>query len=308
MFSTHVRDPRAPILTLGYRDQHVWGGMIATALFAGGTGAGAYFMSKILFSTGVISSFTASTSGWIELFFAATGIFFLTIHLGRPLRFLNAIRRPQSAWISRGAIIPPMFVLFVFVSLLPSISALQNLPWREGTVAWKTIVMIAMVLGIGYIMYTGMVISTWNSIPFWNTPLIPIIFTAASLMGGTAITEIVMAFRGITSPIIDLIVMGFIIGNAVLIALLIIDSRTREKTIRESMRRFINLGGGIFFWMGILLVGFVLPLALVMIDYWASPGGALGRTLLVIAGIAILIGGLCQRYCVLKAGRYRLPI
>ena len=308
MFQTHVRDPRAPILTLGYRDQHVWGGMIAVALWAGGTGAGAYFMSKILFATGVITSFTASASGWVELFFAATGIFFLTVHLGRPLRFLNAVRRPHTAWISRGAIIPPTFVLFVFVSLLPSIPALDGLPWREGTAAWKAIVMIAMVLGIGYIMYTGMVISTWNSIPFWNTPLIPLIFTAASLMGGLAITNIVMAFRGITSPVIDLAIMGFIIGNAVLIGMLIVDARTREKTVNESISRFISLGGGIFFWVGILLVGFLLPIVLVMVDYWGGFGGLGARVLLTVAGIAILIGGLCQRYCVLKAGRYRLPV
>ena len=308
MFQTHVRNPRAPILTLGYRDQHVWGGMIAVALWAGGTGAGAYFMSKILFTTAVISSFTASISGWIELVFAATGIFCLTVHLGRPLRFLNAIRRPHTAWISRGAIIPPLFVLFVFVSLVPSIPVFNGLPWHEGTVAWKVIVIAAMVLGIGYIMYTGMVISTWNSIPFWNTPLIPIIFTTASLMGGTAITEIVMAVRGITNPVIDLFVIGFISGNALLIVMLIIDSRTRERTVKESMNRFLTLGRGIFFWGGIVFIGFIIPMTLAMIDYWVAPEGLTARVILVVAGVSVLIGGLCQRYCILKAGRYRLPI
>ena len=164
------------------------------------------------------------------------------------------------------------------------------------------------IIAIGYIMYTGMVISTWNSIPFWNTPLIPIIFTTASLMGGTAITEIVMSVRGVANPVIDLFVIGFISGNALLIVMLIIDSRTRERTVKESMHRFLTLGRGICFWGGVVLIGFVIPMTLVMIDYWVGPEGVTGRVILVIAGIAILAGGLCQRYCILKAGRYRLPI
>lgn len=299
---------RAPIMTLGYRDQRVWGTMIAVALFAGGTGAGAFFMSKILLATGTIASFTASVSGWIELVFAATGIAFLTAHLGRPLRFWKAVRRPQSAWISRGAIIPPTFVLFVFISLLPSLPPLEGLPWREGTVAWQAIVIVALILGMGYILYTGMVISTWSSIPFWNTPLIPLLFTAASMMGGTGITQIVVAVRDMRNPVIDLAVIGFILGNAVLIGMLIVDAHTREITVRQSMRRFLTIGNGIPFWLGIVVVGFVVPGVLVMVDYWADPGGFASRAMLAIAGVAILVGGLAQRYCVLKSGRYRLPI
>lgn len=294
-------------MTLGYRDQKVWGGFVATALFAGGTGAGAYFVSKILLSTGTISSFTASVSGWIELVFAATGIVFLTAHLGRPLRFWRAVRRPQSAWISRGAIVPPTFVLFVLLSLLPSLSPLEGLPWREGTVAWQAIVIVALILGMGYILYTGMVISTWNSIPFWNTPLIPLLFTTASMLGGVGITQIVLAFRDLRNPVVDLVTIGFVLGNALLIAMLIVDAYTKEITVKQSIRKFLTMGGGRPFWLGIVVVGLIVPAVLVMVDYWGNFDIA-GRVIVAVAGVVILVGGLSQRYCVLKAGRYRLPI
>ncbi|MEE9324430.1 MAG: DmsC/YnfH family molybdoenzyme membrane anchor subunit [Dehalococcoidia bacterium] len=297
-----------PIMTLGYRDQRVWGTKIAIALFAGGTGAGAYFMSKILYATGTISLSTAAISGWIELVLAATGILFLTAHLGRPLRAWRAVGRPHAAWISRGAIVPPAFILFVFLSLLPSIEALDGLPWREESGAWQAIVIVAMILGMGYILYTGMVISTWSSIPFWNTPLIPLLFTTASLLAGTGITQIVLAVRDLRSPVMDLIVVGFIIGNGLLLAMLIVDAYTREVTVLQSMRRFLGLHGGAAFWVGIVLVGLVLPGVLVLVDYWGNIAGVGGRIVLVVVGVSILIGGLMQRYCVLKSGRYRLPI
>ncbi len=297
-----------PIMTLGYRDQRVWGTKIAIALFAGGTGAGAYFMSKILYVTGTVSLSTASVSGWIELVLAATGIVFLTAHLGRPFRFWKAARRPHAAWISRGAIIPPAFVIFVFLSLLPSLGPLDDLPWREESAAWQAIVIVAMILGIGYILYTGMIISTWSSIPFWNTPLIPLLFTTASLLGGMGITHIVLAARDLRNPVMDLMVVGFVIGNGLLLAMLIADAYTREVTVLQSLRRFLGLAGGAAFWVGIVLIGLVLPGVLVLVDYWGDISGTASRVMLVVVGASILLGGLTQRYCVLKSGRYRVPI
>jgi formate-dependent nitrite reductase membrane component NrfD len=71
-------------------------------------------------------------------------------------------------------------------------------------------------------------------------------------------------------------------------------SRSSGLAHRESVRR-LNAGLlGLLFQGGAILVGMIIPLLMVL---WLP-------SVLELAGLFILIGGLLFRYCVLKAGVY----
>jgi formate-dependent nitrite reductase membrane component NrfD len=56
------------------------------------------------------------------------------------------------------------------------------------------------------------------------------------------------------------------------------------------------------FWIGIVVLGIVIPLAIAFSSYFA---GGVSSSLLVTGVICEVIGGLALRYCVLKAGAYK---
>jgi hypothetical protein len=66
---------------------------------------------------------------------------------------------------------------------------------------------------------------------------------------------------------------------------------------RESVHRLNQGSLGAVYWIGVVLVGLILPLAALL---WL-PSAA------VLAGACIQIGALLFRYCVLRAGVYYVP-
>jgi formate-dependent nitrite reductase membrane component NrfD len=56
------------------------------------------------------------------------------------------------------------------------------------------------------------------------------------------------------------------------------------------------------FWIGIVALGIVIPLAIAFSSYIA---GEASPALLVTGVVCEVIGGLALRYCVLKAGAYK---
>ncbi|UCF06240.1 MAG: polysulfide reductase NrfD [bacterium] len=275
--------------------QKDWHWEIAIYLFLGGVGAGAYV-------TGAISSFLGWTDmarwGVLVSFPAlAIGLLFLVAHLGNPLRTYLAASKAGTSWISRGVI---FFSVFMLVAIIHIIGTL----WVElsGTIVLALSV-IGIIFALGTMVYTGALLSASKGIPFWRSGIMPILFMFSALATGLAATVVFVYFFGSTpflagiAPVVALIAAALILGEAVVV-LFFLHAAYRLPESRDSAVTATKKGS---FIVGDVLLGLLVPLALMLYVGFGNAGGNTG-TLMVIAGILVIIGGLLLRYMVLSVG------
>ncbi len=267
--------------------QEEWGWLLALDLFLGGMGGGLFLL---FLSFNLPASFAVAS-----VILVALGAVVLMIELGHPLRAWRALCRPFSSWISRGVFCVTLFVIF---GMLYSASGFEAFSWLvpEGDTARRTIGVIAALSALLVTLYPGFVLAASPSIPFWNSPFLPLIFTCHSLMVASGFLFLV-APLGLDSAklpgIISLAVI-LIVANLVLGAMYLANSKGSNLASREAVRRLNDGSLGWTFRLGVILLGMVGPL---LIALWMP-------SVLALAGLLILVGGLLFRYCVLRAGVY----
>jgi formate-dependent nitrite reductase membrane component NrfD len=225
-------------------------------------------------------------------------ILFLVWDLERPAGFLRVLRRTRRSWLSRGA-----WILLVF-------GALAGTNVLLGAPAVLTAVSLAAAVAVA--AYTGVLIGTIMARPIWNTPILPVLFLASALSTGIALVGVCETLvpasaahsRDLATLSRDLAALGASLrtGHLLLLAgellllyfyLSIVASRTPDGVA-------LLLRGPLAgpFWVGVVLVGLVLPLgleALVAPVGHAPLAGTLGA-------LAVLAGGFCLRWVILAAG------
>jgi formate-dependent nitrite reductase membrane component NrfD len=270
------------------RSQEEWSWLVAIDLFLSGLGGGLF----LLFATLDLPLFMALLS----LALVMVGGLVLLAELGHPLRAWRAISRPSTSWISRGVIAISLFVVTGALAIAPGLDLFSWLPWTQSTAFGKILVLIAGAAAFFITLYPGFVLSASPSIPFWNSPLLPVLFSAHSLLGASGVVLLFSPFGPwVSVPArIESFAIWLIAANVILVAIYLITNRASAEAAREAVRRLTQGVVGWTFKIGVVLAGMLVPL-LVMAYV---PSGA------VVAGALILIGGLLFRYCFLKAGVY----
>ncbi|MFQ5852087.1 MAG: DmsC/YnfH family molybdoenzyme membrane anchor subunit [Candidatus Binatia bacterium] len=273
---------------MGLSSQEEWAWLVAIDLFLGGSGGG-LFLLYMFFD---LSPSTALFS----LALVILGAVVLLCELGHPLRAWRAIARPRTSWISRGVIFVTLFIIIGFLSIAPSFSALSGLLWSPSSLGGKTLGVIAGISASMVILYPGFVLAASPAIPFWNSPLLPVLFFFQALLGASGIILLFspLDLYGPVFPALSSLVALLIVINFVLVSIHLLALRRSGLPGRESVRLLNHGFLGWTFGGGVLLLGMVLPL---IIGLWFP-------SLVVVAGVFILIGTLLYRYCVLKAGVY----
>ena len=275
--------------TVEAHGQREWAWLLALYLFFGSLGGWVYLLYRLL----------ALPLGFalVSLALVLGGVVTLLFKLGSPGRAWRAIFRPGTSWISRGVLFVTGFLvcggLLVTPSLAPWVPALTLLPWREGSAGGEVLGWLAGLFALLTTIYPGLVVSNSRAIPFWNTPLLPVLFFTYAAMGAAGIGLLGGAggasMRGLAA--------GLIVLNAVLLAAYVAAMRRAGGSAQESVRRLGWAPLAAVFWLGVVAVGLAVPLALI----------GLTATLAPVAGAGLLIGGFLLRYCVLKAGVYVPP-
>ncbi len=221
----------------------------------------------------------------------------LLSELGNSLRVWRTISRPNTSWLSRGVVFVLIFLVTGVLSVGPEFAALSWLPVARGGAASGALGWIAALSALMIVLYPGFFFSSYRAIPFWNTPLLPVIFITYAALGASGIVLMTsgMVQGGVQG--METLALSLIVINLVLVAAYLMVMDRAGGAAKESVRLLsqADLGGSM--WVGVVLVGMVLPLAAII---WF--GAATG-----LAGVSILIGCLLFRYCVLKAGVY-VPI
>ncbi|MFQ5849932.1 MAG: DmsC/YnfH family molybdoenzyme membrane anchor subunit [Candidatus Binatia bacterium] len=270
------------------RNQEEWSWLVATDLFLGGLGGGLFVIFQIFDLSHLVAV--------LSLGLVVLGGLVLLVELGHPLRAWRAVCRPLTSWISRGVIFVVLFLISGLLYIAPSFDSFSWLPWTSNTLTGKIFWVISGICALLVTLYPGFVLSASPSIPFWNSPILPVLFFFQSIMGATGIVLLISPFgpfeRGVQG--INPLAVLLIIANLVMIAVYLLTLKRSGLAAGETARLLNHGPIGWTFRIGVLLVGMILPLLVVV---WIPSA-------VVLAGAFILIGGLLFRYCVLKAGVY----
>lgn len=303
--------------TVDLQTQRHWNWQVAIYLYGAGTSAGLVFLEVVLRGIGVVDEQKALWGMWVGLGLALVSLGFLFSHLGPRSRwgFFYAFRRPHISWTARGATIMAVLVLLLVLVLLPSVRGFEGLPWRESTTTSVILRGATALFAVAFMAYSGLILSSWNSIAFWNTPALPILYVGYSSLCGMAALLLVELFTGWgkglgnVGPVLWPYLLALLLGNAFMLLVYVWGMSTGTLPARESVRRLVRGEHRWSFWAGTVGVGLVLPTLVVAF----AVGGRLGTDaaamfLLVVTCLAIQVGGFLLRDNILRVGIYGYPI
>jgi formate-dependent nitrite reductase membrane component NrfD len=245
--------------------------------------------------------------------FVAVGAPFLILDLGIKTRFIYACLNPRTSWLARGFFILSTFIVLGLIVFAVSILFPQLFNTRP--TLWLVLEVISVIFAFSTAIYTGVLLKSVKYIPVWNTPLLPVLFLASALSTGSM--GVILAMLGsellFSSADVFAVVAHTVVGyeriliviEAVVLAIYLY-SRYRAKDQGETSVRLL-LSGKLkpLFWGGIVLIGFVFPLALEY-TYSCCPESP---QLLYATGAFLLCGGFFLRLGVLASGvKEQLPM
>ena len=255
----------------------LWGWEVSAYVFTKAIAAGAFLIPFIAMLLGYEVSSTAKlwSAGISLVFLALTGLF-LVMDLDRPDRFLNVLLRPQwKSWLVRGG-----YTITVF-GLLVTIWGANT--WFEIGIPETPLLWIIAAFSIMLAIYTAFLFAQAKGRDFWQSPSLALHMLVHSVMAGASVFALVALITDIESWMT-------IIGNTMIIALVVnlftmiteltmTHPTTAAHTVVEMILkgRYKNL-----FWLGTVILGNILPLALLIF--------APSSSMLIIAAILVLVG------------------
>lgn len=285
----------------------VWLAEVFSAL-----GTGLYIASLFFFKSASLTAFWGLVFGWIMI-----AVFKLPLHLaflGKPWRFWRAFppfsNAWRTSWFSRGIVFTMIFLLFAAVQIvLQGLIAYEAV--TEGGAHWGGVyasnwvfMIIAGIFCALTAIYCGFAMSYCKSVPFWNTGLLPIVFLLMGIADGLALlmgTALVTGEEVI--PTIESATRVILIINALLILVYLVNANYQSIVAELSVKELIVGKLAWVFWLGIVILGIVVPFVVSVASYFTGEEASAG--LLVFAIICHTIGAFSLKYGVLKVGIYR---
>lgn len=279
--------------------ESAWGWLIITYLFLAGAGSGAFIAavacdllapdwSKSLAKAGSLVSGPLVAIGTLCL------VLDLEAGLWEPWRQVYLVYN-FSSMITWGVL-----VLSVFIPIALLYAAALNEIGFIGKYAKKylrTLEIGGSIFALGTATYTGVLIAVVNGVPFWNTPLMPVLFLASAISTGLAAAMIVAAIIDVrTIKTLSNFALGHVIFlsvEALVLMLLVFMSLTRSTEAALSANLLISGMLSPYFWGLVVILGIIIPFILSIIEYMEY--GEMPKSLVVGADILVLIGGMSLR-------------
>ena len=255
----------------------LWGWEVSAYVMTKAIAAGAFLIPFLAMLLGYEISDTAKlwSAGLSLAFLSLTGLF-LVMDLDRPDRFLNVLLRPQwKSWLVRGGYIITIFGLLATVW---GAMTFFEIKIGETVLLWIT-AFFAVMLAI----YTAFLFAQAKGRDFWQSPSLALHMLVHSVMAGAAIFALVGLFANLEN-------WGDLLKTTLIIALIVnLFTMVTELTMTHPSTAAHTVVGMItkgryknLFWMVVVLIGNILPLALLVI--------APSATMILVAAILVLIG------------------
>ena len=240
--------------------QNTWGHLVVWYLFLAGAGAGLY-ISAVGLKLWKGNNAFEKMAYYLSPLIVTVGTVFLLFDLGQPLRAVLAILRPHSSMISIGTLILALFMLLTFWQ------AYVIFKGQQQKARWDY---VGLALAVGTATYTGLLLGVVKAIPFWNNPMLPILFLLSALSSGLGIilsslgrTKLLdkQATGASLSTLLRLDV-GLVITEAVFIMCLLLVALNGNTASGASALILLSGFFAVPFWLFIVGAGVAAPLTL----------------------------------------------
>lgn len=288
-----------------------WGGIIAFYLFLAGVAGGAFLTAALtdLFSKNRQLK-VIRAGAYIAPVAIIIGLAMLVVDLGKPFSFWKLLLYVNfHSVMSIGVFIISIFTAFavVYAYLVWMAAAAekrikitlagQEMAAAKATgiqVLRKPVALLGSLSALGTATYTGFLLSAVTTNGLWHVnflgiegiPFLPILFLVSAISAGLAATLIgAVDCSDLTA---------YKKADIVLLAIEIILLAILYTSVKAA---FFSGGMATLFWLGVVVVGLLLPLVL------AIYGVSTHKNLVLPVCGMVVIGGLCLRYFVVYSGQ-----
>lgn len=271
-----------------FRPQRQWiegrGLWLIAGHFLSGVGAGAWLFGVWLDDRPTLLAAIAAVT--------AAGVCHLAF-LGRPARFWRMFR-VRSSWIARG---------FVGMNLmLPAALLYLFFPRGVAGALWLALSVAGAAL---LVVYKGNVYAASKGVPFWNSPVLPVLYATYAIRGGLALVLVLMPFAGggLDQHGLGLVELWVAVSTAVMLGFYLGVMRQTNLAARRSVMELTVGRVAVAFYLGTLGAGLLVPIVVGA----AGLAGPLPQALLALVAALSLVGDFFAKYAIAKAGIY-VPI
>lgn len=289
---------------------HIWGWEIPVYLFAGGMVAGMMIILGFFFFKGREKEVdcVCSILPLLSIIILSIGMFALFLDLEYKLHVLRfyttfIITSPMSwgSWIL--ILVYPVLAISVLLSLPKFISKLFpkikeiSVQLKSNRKLVKSVGILNMILGASLGIYTGVLLSTFQARPLWNSPILALLFLVSGLSVAAALVHMISK-SVYERELLAKADNAFLITELFIIALFIIGMVTSVKIHQDAITLFLGGPYTAVFWIFVVLMGIIIPLIIQSL----AVSHKVKHT--PIAPIFVMIGGLILRFVIVNAGQY----
>lgn len=267
-----------------------------------------YVLTKAISAGAFLVPFLALTFGWSSVapelqwwslglglvFLLATGIL-LVMDLDQPKRFAYVLLRPHwGSWLVKGG-----YSITLYGGLLTLLGAALFFDWSAllSMASWVTAASAVIVA-----IYTAFLFAQAKGRDFWQSPSLALHMLIHSLMAGAAAFAIVSLFTETNATWITYLTHLLYVTIGFNVLTMVLELTTTHPT--EDAKRTVNMitkgRYARLFYVGVLLVGNLLPVGLLLI-------GAGSPITLAVTGGLVLIGIYCTEHIWVEAPQ-RIPL
>lgn len=258
----------------------LWGWEVSAYVWTKAISAGAFLLPFFAWLTG-LAPITDEIMYWSVgvglVFLSLTGVL-LILDLDRPDRFLYVLLRPHwESWLVKGG-----YIITAYGGLLTVLGAITWFGWSAvgPMVMWLTGV-TAVLLAV----YTAFLFAQAKGRDFWQSPTLSLHMLVHSVMAGGAVFMLLGVTLELDSAWVTLsssvVVISIIINLLTLLVELVTTHPTKDAKAVVGMitrGRYTNL-----FWINVVMVGNVFPLALL-------GAGMISTPVLILSSLAVITG------------------
>jgi formate-dependent nitrite reductase membrane component NrfD len=261
--------------------------MVPLSMSAEGVGAATYLIAFLAGSR---------AGGVVGLALVLIGAAALFAHLGHPLRSWRVITETGRTWMSRGAVFTAGLLLFGAAALA----------FRGEGFELRILDAVALVCTFVVVLYSGLLFSSINAVPLWNTSLLPILFLLHSLASAALLVTAMssLAAGGVAAHPRECGAVLALLLATLAVTWMFAGSEPRSEPVQESLRLLTAGRLKALFRTGALLAGLIVPLVLVMLAYLLRRSEVVSGLLLLTAVPLRLAGDVSVRTALLRAGVY----
>ena len=289
------------------RTQRVWDINHAVWFTLMGLGGGVFLTGRILNLTESLGYLLGiPTVDVVSFLSIAVGGAILVIDLGRPLQFWRAFMNIRTSWISWGAWSDLIFLAVGGLLVLPALSLggsepFSGLAWdphgRDGT--GLALEIIAGVAAVVVMTYAGAVLARPRSIPYWNSPAVPLQFLLSSAAMSVAVVVLIEVIAGEPVSAGQMVLLGVLSAGLAVAMVVHLLTRTDAPGKKESLDRLVRGQYRGLFGGFVVVAGTALPLVLALVGAAAS---GTRDALAVVCCVLLVPGGFWLRLLTLRVG------